>query len=52
MKKDHRDFVDQYADVYEYYNEFSSSLPDDVKKLFDILITATKKDNLIYLENY
>lgn len=42
-----QDFVDQYADVYEYYNEFSSSLPDDVKKLFDILITATKKDNLI-----
>lgn len=46
-KKGSQDFVDQYADVYEYYNEFSSSLPDDVKKLFDILITATKKDNLI-----
>ena len=46
-EKGSQDFVDQYADVYEYYNEFSSSLPDDVKKLFDILITATKKDNLI-----
>ena len=46
-EKGSQDFVDQYADVYEYYNEFSSSLPDDVKKLFDILITETKKDNLI-----
>ena len=46
-EKGSQDFVDQYADVYEYYNEFSSSLPDDVKKIFDILITATKKDNLI-----
>ena len=46
-KKGSQDFVDQYADVYEYYNEFSSSLPDELKALFDILITATKKDNLI-----
>ena len=46
-KKGSQDFVDQYADVYEYYNEFSSSLPDELKVLFDILITATKKDNLI-----
>ena len=46
-KKGSQDFVDQYADVYEYYNEFSSSLPDKLKALFDILITATKKDNLI-----
>lgn len=46
-KKGSQDFVDQYADVYEYYNEFSSSLPDELKALFDFLITATKKDNLI-----
>ena len=46
-KKGSQDFVDQYAEVYEYYNEFSSSLPEELKSLFDILITLTKKDNLI-----
>ncbi|MEE0334893.1 MAG: hypothetical protein UDR60_08250 [Catenibacterium mitsuokai] len=46
-EKGSQDFVDQYAEVYEYYNEISSNIPEDLKKLFDILITATKKDNLI-----
>lgn len=46
-KKGTQEFVDQYVEVYEYYNEISANIPDDLKKLFDILITATKKDNLI-----
>ena len=46
-KKGTQEFVDQYVEVYEYYNEISVNIPDDLKKLFDILITATKKDNLI-----
>lgn len=46
-KKGTQEFVDQYVEVYEYYNEISANIPDDLKKLFDILITVTKKDNLI-----
>ena len=42
-----QDFVDKYSAIYDYYTEFDSELPDKLKELLDILITITKKDNLI-----
>ena len=42
-----QDFVDEYSAIYDYYTEFDSELPDKLKELLDILITITKKDNLI-----
>ena len=42
-----QDFIDEYSAIYDYYTEFDSELPDELKELLDILITITKKDNLI-----
>lgn len=42
-----QDFVDEYSAICDYYTEFDSELPDKLKELLDILITITKKDNLI-----
>ncbi len=42
-----QDFIDLYSELYDYYGDFDSELPDKVKELLDTLITITKRDNLI-----
>ena len=46
-KKGTQNFVNDYAEVYEFYTEFASQLPEKLKKLFEDFLTITKKDNLI-----
>ena len=46
-EKGSQEFADQYAEVYEYYTQISSQLPEKLKKLFEDFMTITKKDNLI-----
>ena len=46
-KKGSQEFADEYAEVYEYYTQISSQLPEKLKKLFETFMTITKKENLI-----
>lgn len=46
-EKASQEFADEYAEVYEYYTQISSQLPEKLKKLFEDFMTITKKDNLI-----
>ena len=46
-EKGSQEFADEYAEVYEYYTQISSQLPEKLKKLFEDFMTITKKDNLI-----
>ena len=47
VEKGSQEFADEYAEVYEYYTQISSQLPEKLKKLFEDFMTITKKDNLI-----
>ena len=46
-KKGSKSFVNDYSEVYEFYAEFASQLPEKLKKLFEDFLTITKKDNLV-----
>ena len=46
-EKGTQEFADEYAEVYEYYTQISSQLPEKLKKLFEDFLTITKKDNLV-----
>ena len=46
-KKGTKSFVNDYSEVYEFYAEFASQLPEKLKKLFEDFLTITKKDNLV-----
>ena len=46
-EKGSQEFADEYAEVYEYYTQISSQIPEKLKKLFEDFMTITKKDNLI-----